>query len=121
MSEKSNNFTVAIVATALISSLLIIRVNNDSISPYGWTTYTRVVMQADDTTKQPLPEHFLVDINSGEIDELLKIPCFDEKIAQNIIEYQHVNGDIKSFDELLAISGVDEEMILTVEDFAYIK
>lgn len=57
----------------------------------------------------------LININTAEIAELVKLPRIGEKTAQRIIEYRTKNGKFKKTEDLMKVKGIGEK---TFQKFA---
>ena len=49
-----------------------------------------------------------VNINTADIDTLLKLPGIGEVIAQRIIDYRNVHGAFRSVEEIKDVEGIGE-------------
>jgi DNA uptake protein ComE-like DNA-binding protein len=49
-----------------------------------------------------------LNINKADIKDLMKLPGVNRKLANNILIYRYINGDIKSKKELLKVPGFKE-------------
>lgn len=63
-----------------------------------------------------IPEVKKIDINNASIKELMKFPYFRYDLAKSIVTYRSMNGEIKSVDDLIKISGfpVDKVKIIAL-------
>ena len=53
----------------------------------------------------------LININTADIEELMKLKHIGEKKAEAIIEYRELNGAFRSVDELKEVSGISQNII----------
>ena len=51
----------------------------------------------------------LININTGGVSELVKLPRVGEKIAQRIIEYREKNGKFKRIEDIMNVKGIGEK------------
>ena len=61
-------------------------------------------------------EHFDIDINKGNLNELVKLEGVGPKIAEKIIEYRTQNGEFHSKDELINIKGINSKKLEVIKD-----
>lgn len=59
----------------------------------------------------------LISINSGDIDDLIKLPGIGEKTAKKIIKYRNINGSFNSLNELMNISGIGLKKYEKLKDY----
>ena len=52
-----------------------------------------------------------IDINAASVEELASIPGLDQTLAQNIIDYRESYGPFSSVDDLLQVSGRDQQTL----------
>ncbi len=62
-----------------------------------------------------------VSINKAPIDELMKLPHIEEKLAIGIIEYRKTHGGFQSAFELLRVPGFGEKMLRDIEDLVTVE
>lgn len=62
-----------------------------------------------------------VDINTATVAELMAVPGMDQTTAQNIVQYREVNGPFDSVDELMNVSGVDEQRLNSLRDWITVE
>ncbi len=62
-----------------------------------------------------------ININTGSIAELIKLPGIGEKVAANIIEYRKANGKFKKKEELMNVSRIGEKKYKAIEQYITIK
>ncbi|MEE2772932.1 MAG: helix-hairpin-helix domain-containing protein [Bacteroidota bacterium] len=58
-----------------------------------------------------MPAFELVDLDTASLDDLLRIPYIDEKLAREIINYRKLHEGISSIEELTKIPGFPSEKI----------
>lgn len=57
-----------------------------------------------------------ININRAEADELRSLPGIGEAKASAIIRYREENGDFKSVDELINVSGISEKILESIRN-----
>ena len=57
-----------------------------------------------------------IDINKAPIDELMKLPHVEEKLAVAVIKYRETHGGFKTTSELMRVPGFEEKMLRDIED-----
>lgn len=62
-----------------------------------------------------------ININSNNIDELLKIKGVGQKKAELILEYRKINGNFKNIDELKNIKGIKDKFFNKIKDDICVK
>ena len=58
----------------------------------------------------------LININTATADELQNIPGIGEAKAQSIISYREENGDFKSIEDIMNVSGIGEKSFEKMKD-----
>lgn len=62
----------------------------------------------------------LVNINTGSVDELMKLPRIGEKMARRIMEYRQQNGKFKRPQDLMNVKGIGEKTFKGMENMVTI-
>ena len=57
----------------------------------------------------------MVNINSADLKQLIKLPGVGKKKAQAIIDYREANGDFASLEELAKVKGVGKKMLAKLD------
>ncbi|WP_409423603.1 MULTISPECIES: ComEA family DNA-binding protein [unclassified Pseudoalteromonas] len=57
----------------------------------------------------------MVNINSADLKQLIKLPGVGKKKAQAIIDYRNANGDFASLEELAKVKGVGKKMLAKLD------
>lgn len=57
----------------------------------------------------------MVNINSADLKQLIKLPGVGKKKAQAIIDYRDANGDFASLEELAKVKGVGKKMLAKLD------
>ena len=71
----------------------------------------------EEPTLTPVSEEYeLVDLNSADIKELMKLPGIGEKRAADIIKLREEKGGFKSKEDILEISGISENLLEKIYD-----
>ena len=63
----------------------------------------------------------LIDINSADKQELMRIPGIGESKADRIIEYRQIHGRFGSAEELMNVSGIGSGMFEKMKDCITVK
>ncbi len=58
-----------------------------------------------------------VNINTGKLEELEKIPGIGEAKAKSIIEYRNKNGNFKSIDEIQNVEGIGSKLYESIKTY----
>ena len=53
----------------------------------------------------------VVNINTADLKQLIKLPGVGKKKAQAIIDYRETNGDFASLEDLAKVKGVGKKML----------
>jgi len=53
----------------------------------------------------------MVNINTADLKQLIKLPGVGKKKAQAIIDYREANGDFASLEDLAKVKGVGKKML----------
>ena len=53
----------------------------------------------------------VVNINTADLKQLIKLPGVGKKKAQAIIDYREANGDFASLEDLAKVKGVGKKML----------
>ena len=62
-----------------------------------------------------------VNINKATIEELSSINGISETLASKIVEYRETNGDFKSLEEIMNVSGIGTKTYEKIRDFISLK
>lgn len=57
----------------------------------------------------------VVNINTADLKQLIKLPGVGKKKAQAIIDYRETNGDFASLEELAKVKGVGKKMLAKLD------
>ena len=66
-------------------------------------------------------ENGLIDINTADKQELMRIPGIGESKADRIIEYRQIHGRFGSVEELMNVSGIGSGMFEKMKDCITVK
>ena len=62
-----------------------------------------------------------INLNTADKAELMSLPGIGEKRAGDIITYRTDNGDFKTKEDLLQISGISEKLLISIYDLIVIQ
>lgn len=62
-----------------------------------------------------------INLNTADVNELIRLPGIGEKTAEKIIELRSERGKFKKLEELLDVSGIGEVKFNKIKNFLYIK
>jgi len=62
-----------------------------------------------------------IDINAASVEELASIPGLDQTLAQNIIDYRESYGPFSSVDDLLQVSGMDQQTLDSIRGWVTVE
>lgn len=76
-----------------------------------------------DSQKAPVPSGSptLVDINHAGDSELQQIPKIGPVLAKRILAYREANGEFKSVDDLLQVSGIGKKTLESMMPYIVLK
>ncbi|WP_193049062.1 ComEA family DNA-binding protein [Pseudoalteromonas undina] len=57
----------------------------------------------------------MVNINTADLKQLIKLPGVGKKKAQAIIDYREANGDFTSLEDLAKVKGVGKKMLAKLD------
>lgn len=58
----------------------------------------------------------MVDVNTASAQELQSVPGIDQTLAQNIVSYREANGPFASVDDLMKVSGMDQQKLDSIRN-----
>ena len=58
-----------------------------------------------------------IDINTATLQQLQLLPGIGEKMAQKIIDYRTQNGDFKTVEDLLNVSGIGQSKLADMKPY----
>ncbi len=62
-----------------------------------------------------------IDINSADIDLIMRLPGVGRETALHIIEYRSKNGDFTRVDDLIGVSGIGVKKLEKLRDYVIIR
>ena len=69
-------------------------------------------------TSAPSPQ---ININTATAQQLQLLPGIGETLARRIIDYRETNGDFKSTEELMNVTGIGEKIFDSINDYITIN
>ncbi len=57
----------------------------------------------------------MVNVNTADLKQLIKLPGVGKKKAQAIIDYRETNGDFSSLEDLAKVKGVGKKMLAKLD------
>ncbi|WP_372858771.1 ComEA family DNA-binding protein [Pseudoalteromonas sp.] len=57
----------------------------------------------------------MVNVNTADLKQLIKLPGVGKKKAQAIIDYRETNGDFASLEDLAKVKGVGKKMLAKLD------
>jgi len=76
--------------------------------PMG-TTFAQIDMLSEQM------QSAVVNINTADLKQLIKLPGVGKKKAQAIIDYRETNGDFASLEDLAKVKGVGKKMLAKLD------
>lgn len=95
--------TKAMIVLAIVFALLIVLFN---VYDIALDKTDKVAYTAQDIEKLEIE---LININTADVDTLCTLPGVGEKTAQEIVKYRQQNGDFKTTEEIMNVSGIGEK------------
>ena len=62
-----------------------------------------------------------VNINTDNVDELMKLPGVGESLAKKIIDYKNQNGKFKNIEDLKNVSGIGDKKFESLKEYLVLK
>lgn len=87
------------------------------------TTMSSISTNAETTTviTEPVYEEVYVNINTADLDELMKINGIGEVKANDIICYREQNGGFRNIEEIMNVSGIGKTTFWNICDYIYVE
>jgi competence ComEA-like helix-hairpin-helix protein len=71
--------------------------------------------------KLPPPSEKSIDINSADVETLIRLPGIGEITAQKMIDLRAERGKFESLEELMDVKGIGKSKFNKIKKFLYIK
>ncbi len=75
----------------------------------------------EQTTAEDITEALLININTADVAELDKLPGIGEATAKKIIAYREQNGNFKSIEDIMNVSGIAEKKFEKLKDYITVE
>lgn len=62
-----------------------------------------------------------VNINSFDVDRLIRLPGVGRKLAERIVQYRKAHGPFKNKEELMKIKGIGEKKFNNIKDLIILE
>ncbi len=94
-------------------------IENAAFTPYKEESENNVTennISTENEKKDSTPNE-KININTSDIDKLTTLPNIGKSKAQAIISYREKNGDFKSIEDIIKVSGIGESTFQKIKDY----
>lgn len=64
----------------------------------------------------PVSDSEIININTNNPNELMRLDGIGEELAKRIIEYRHKKGDFRDIHEIMLVNGIGEKKFEKIKD-----
>lgn len=118
ISVAAESTTSAIHTTPRYTKVKYTSVAETALSSISTNTEPEITSTEPVTT---VCEEIYININTADIDELMKINGIGEVTAAEIISYREQNGDFRNIEEIMNVYGIGEAIFGNISGYIYVE
>lgn len=115
---QTTNVTTAMSYTTIYTTTKITVVAETAVSSIS--TNTEPVISSTEPV-EVIPEQVCIDINTADMQELMKLDGIGEVTAYEIISYREQNGGFRNIEEIINVYGIGEAKFQHIRDYIYVE